>query len=36
MNRQVAGGIEFRKWFDRSVGALFVCVGIKLALSGEG
>ncbi len=35
LNRQIAGGVAFRKWFDRSVGALFVCVGIKLALSGE-
>lgn len=35
LSRRVAGGATFRKWFDRSVGGLFVCVGIKLALSGD-
>jgi threonine/homoserine/homoserine lactone efflux protein len=29
-----AGG-AFMKWFNRSVGSLFICVGIKLALSSE-
>jgi threonine/homoserine/homoserine lactone efflux protein len=35
LSRHIAGGSSFRKWFDRSVGALFVCVGVRLALSGE-
>jgi threonine/homoserine/homoserine lactone efflux protein len=31
---RVAGRAAFRSWFNRCVGSLFVCVGIKLALSG--
>jgi threonine/homoserine/homoserine lactone efflux protein len=30
---RLAGAGAFKKWFDRSVGSLFVFVGVKLALS---
>jgi threonine/homoserine/homoserine lactone efflux protein len=29
------GSEAFKKWFNRSVGSLFICVGIKLALSSD-
>jgi threonine/homoserine/homoserine lactone efflux protein len=32
---RLSGGGGLKKWFDRSVGSLFIIVGIKLALSGE-
>ncbi len=35
LSRYLSSGTSFKAWFDRSVGGLFVCVGIKLGLSGE-
>jgi threonine/homoserine/homoserine lactone efflux protein len=32
---RVSGRAAFKAWFNRCVGSLFVCVGIKLALSGS-
>jgi threonine/homoserine/homoserine lactone efflux protein len=35
LSGRLSGGAAFKKWFDRFVGGLFVCVGIKLALSSD-
>jgi threonine/homoserine/homoserine lactone efflux protein len=35
LSGRLSGAAAFKKWFDRSVGSLFVCIGIKLALSSD-
>jgi threonine/homoserine/homoserine lactone efflux protein len=33
LSKRLAAGVEFKKWFDRCVGGLFVCIGVRLALA---
>jgi threonine/homoserine/homoserine lactone efflux protein len=35
ISRRIAAGAQFKRWFNRCVGGLLVCVGIRLVLAHE-